>query len=171
VKRVRIFLVVLVLIAGMLGCGGQFYALAITSTEGGSVTTPGEGIFTYDACTVVTLKATADTGYRFVSWTGNVSTISDVNAATTNITMNDNYTITADFRANFVIAAGNSYTVGVRADGTVVAVGSNSSGGSFPLWLTLIFVTLTISLWDIEQIEAGLLLLHKEGDCHAGFGS
>ena len=63
--------------------------LTISSTEGGSVTTPGEGIFTYEEETVVDLVATPDEGYRFDEWTGNVSTIADIYAATTNITMND----------------------------------------------------------------------------------
>jgi len=73
------------------------YDLTIASTAGGSVTTPGEGTFTYDEGTVANLVAEAEEGYRFVNWTGNVSTITDVNAAATNITMNGDYTITANF--------------------------------------------------------------------------
>jgi uncharacterized repeat protein (TIGR02543 family) len=38
----------------------------------------------------------ADEGYLFDEWTGDVGTITDVNAAT-NITMNGDYTITANF--------------------------------------------------------------------------
>ena len=71
------------------------YDLTIDSTADVSVTTPGEGTFTYDAGTVVDLVAEADVGYRFVEWTGNVSTVGDVTAATTNITMSGNYSITA----------------------------------------------------------------------------
>jgi hypothetical protein len=73
------------------------YDLSINSTEGGSVTTPGEGVFTYDEGTVVDLVAEAEEGYRFVEWTGDVSTIDDVYAAETTITMNDDYAITAEF--------------------------------------------------------------------------
>jgi alpha-tubulin suppressor-like RCC1 family protein len=76
------------------------YDLTIDSTVGGNVTTPGEGLFPdYDAGTVVDLVATPDEGYRFDEWTGDVGTIADVNAATTNITMNGNYAITANFVA------------------------------------------------------------------------
>ena len=75
------------------------YDLTINSTVGGEVTTPGEGTFTYDTGTVVDLVATPDAGYRFVEWTGNVSTIADVNAAETIITMNGDYDITANFIA------------------------------------------------------------------------
>jgi len=74
------------------------YSLTISSTSGGSVTVPGEGAFTCDASTVVSLVAVPATGYEFVSWTGNVDTIDNVNAASTTITMNDSYSI----RANFV---------------------------------------------------------------------
>jgi hypothetical protein len=73
------------------------YNLTISSTEGGSVTTPGEGTFAYDDETVVDLVATPVDGYRFVEWTGDVGTIADVAAAATNITMSGNYSITASF--------------------------------------------------------------------------
>jgi hypothetical protein len=99
--RVIIFLLtVAVLIVWMTGCYICFpkqYELNISSTEGGSVTNPGERTFTYNAGTAVSLVATPDAGYCFVNWTGDVSTIDDVNAASTTITMNGNYAITANF--------------------------------------------------------------------------
>ena len=73
------------------------YDLSINSTGGGSVTEPGEGVFPYDEGMVVDLVATPDAGYRFVEWTGDVGTIADVNAAATTVTMNGDYSITADF--------------------------------------------------------------------------
>jgi signal recognition particle receptor subunit beta len=73
------------------------YDLTISSTAGGSVTTPGEGTFTYDEGTVVDLVATPGAGYRFVNWTSDVGTIANVEDATTNITMHDDYEITANF--------------------------------------------------------------------------
>jgi hypothetical protein len=73
------------------------YDLTTSSTEGGSVTEPGENTFTYDEGTVVDLIATPGEGYRFVEWTGDVGTIADVNAATTTITMDGDYSITANF--------------------------------------------------------------------------
>ncbi|MGB5926019.1 MAG: hypothetical protein WBH01_08045, partial [Dehalococcoidia bacterium] len=72
-------------------------ALTTSSTTGGSVTTPGEGTSTYDEGTVVDLVAEAEEGYGFVNWTGDVGTIANVNAASTTITMNDDYSITANF--------------------------------------------------------------------------
>ena len=73
------------------------YDLTIDSTAGGSVTIPEEGTFTYDGGTVVDLVATPGAGYRFVNWTGDVGTIANVEAATTIITMNGDYSITANF--------------------------------------------------------------------------
>jgi len=73
------------------------YDLNISSTEGGSITGPGVGNFTYGVGTIVDLLATPDAGYRFVQWTGNVGTISNVYAAATTITMQDDYSITANF--------------------------------------------------------------------------
>jgi ABC-type transport system substrate-binding protein len=92
--------IALALSVGLIGCGGEQipeYGLTISSTEGGSVTTPGEGIFTYDEGTVVNLVAEAEEGYRFVEWTGDVDDIADVEDATTTITMNADYIITANF--------------------------------------------------------------------------
>jgi hypothetical protein len=71
--------------------------LSISSTEGGSVTTPGEGVFTYGEASVVGLAAEAEEDYQFVEWTGDVSTVDDVYAASTTITMNGDYSITANF--------------------------------------------------------------------------
>lgn len=96
-KRFSIFLVTVALIAGIVGCVGVVYDLIISSTEGGSVTIPSEGTITYDEGEVVNLEATPDVGYRFVNWTGDVDDIADVEDATTTITMNDSYSITANF--------------------------------------------------------------------------
>ncbi len=73
------------------------YSLTISSTEGGSVTTPGEGVFIRDAEEVVDLIAQPDEDHEFVKWTGNVSTIDDVYATETTIAMNGSYSIKADF--------------------------------------------------------------------------
>jgi isopenicillin-N N-acyltransferase-like protein len=75
------------------------FDLTISSTAGGNATTPGEGTFIYEKGTAVNLVVTPDAGYRFVNWTGDVDTIANVNAPATNITMNGDYSITANFRA------------------------------------------------------------------------
>ena len=100
--RVSIFFIAIALIAGMASCdedgdGDAYCDLTISSTIGGSVVTPGEGVFVYDEGTVVSLVVEAEEGYYLVRWTGDVGTMDDVNAATTTITMNADYTITANF--------------------------------------------------------------------------
>ncbi len=76
---VGIFLVTIALIVGMISWPfAPSYNLTIASTAEGSVTTPGEGTFTYYEGTVVILIAKAEEGYRFVEWTGDVDTIADV---------------------------------------------------------------------------------------------
>jgi len=71
--------------------------LTITSTEGGNVTEPGEGTFLRFEGEVVDLLAVPDLGFIFVDWTGEVDDVGNVTAADTFITMNDNYTIQANF--------------------------------------------------------------------------
>jgi hypothetical protein len=73
------------------------YTLIISGTAGGSVTTPDEGAFTYNAGVMVRVIAEPEEGYRFINWTGDVDTIANVNAAITVITMQGNYEITANF--------------------------------------------------------------------------
>jgi uncharacterized protein YkwD len=86
------------------------HTLTTSSTAGGSVTTPGEGTFTRDAGTVVSLAATPATGYHFVNWTGDVGAIANVNAASTTITMNDSYSVTAVFSEDSPSPPGIGYT-------------------------------------------------------------
>jgi len=97
VARVSIFLIMIALIVGMVGCAPVKYDLTIASTCGGSVTTPGEGTFTYSKGRVVRLVARPCVGYFFVKWTGDVAMVNTVNSFSTTITMNGNYSITANF--------------------------------------------------------------------------
>jgi hypothetical protein len=79
--------------------GKQFitYKLTISGTAGGLVAVPGEGVYTYQAGSVIDLVGEPEEGYRFVNWSGDVSTIADVTATKTTITMNESYSITANF--------------------------------------------------------------------------
>jgi len=91
------------LIAGIAGCNGngdgnvESYTLTISSTSGGSVTEPEQATSTHDEGTVVNLVAEPEEGYTFVNWTGDVATIANVEDATTTITVNGAYSITANF--------------------------------------------------------------------------
>jgi hypothetical protein len=87
--------------------GKQFmtHNLTIFSTAGGSVAVPGEGTHTVLAGEIINLAGGPEAGYRFVNWTGDVDTIADVNAAKTSITMQGNYSITANFEREVSEAA------------------------------------------------------------------
>jgi len=84
------------------------YDLNITSSDGGNVSTPGEGTYTYNYSEVVNLVATPDANYHFVNWTGDVGTIADVNSSTTNVTMDGNYSITANFELAIIPLPGQT---------------------------------------------------------------
>jgi len=125
------------------------YDLTISSTGGGSVDIPGEGTFTYDAGRVLDLVAEADSGYRFVNWTGDVTAIENVNGALTTITMNDDYTIVANFaeiprpRVTLTVSStdGGSVTTPGEAtfpydEGTVVDLKAEPEEGyRFIIWI------------------------------------
>ena len=96
--RLTVLLITAVLSLAIADCdGSETYQLSISSTSGGSVTSPGEGIFSYAAGIVVELVATPGDGYGFQMWTGDIEGITDPNSPSTNITINGDYSITADF--------------------------------------------------------------------------
>jgi len=147
--RISILLIMIALIAGTVACvGGDgnndgSYTLIVDFTAGGTVTVddlpiPGKAILTYGAGTVVNVNASASTGYRFIEWTGNVSAVDDVNAASTTITMNDDYSMMANFvkQYNLTISStfGGSVTTpgeGVHTydEGEVVNLVAQAEGG------------------------------------------
>jgi len=66
--RVSMFLIIVALIGGTVGCAPAplvQYSLTISSTEGGSVTVPGECTFTYNEGEKVNLAVKPDEGYQF----------------------------------------------------------------------------------------------------------
>ena len=75
--------------------------LTIDSSAGGSVVTPGEGPFVYINHEVVALEAAPeDLGHVFVEWTGSAvdtGVVIDPLSASTSVTMQGDYTLTAHF--------------------------------------------------------------------------
>jgi Leucine-rich repeat (LRR) protein len=112
--RVSILLTIVTLVAVMVGCIPTQLSLTISSTEGGSVTTPGEGTFTYYEAEVVELVAEADEGSVFDGWTGDVDTIANVSAAITTITVNGDYDITANFAEAVIFFADPNLETAIR---------------------------------------------------------
>jgi hypothetical protein len=79
------------------------HTLTISSGTGGSVTTPGVGSFSYAHGTIVPIGARANAGYHFAAWTGSAVDalkVEDPNAASTTVTINDNYTLKANFASD-----------------------------------------------------------------------
>jgi hypothetical protein len=74
------------------------YTLNLSSSYGGHVTTPGEGVYTYYEGGVINITATASPGYQFSYWSGEgfETGINYLNASIT-ITMGCNKKMTANF--------------------------------------------------------------------------
>jgi len=98
-------------------------SLTTSSTEGGSVSEPGEGVYIYEANMTASLTAQADEHYRFVEWTGDVAAIGNPQAASTNISMNDSYSVTANFELD---AGWNSLTISTTSGGSVTNPGEGT---------------------------------------------
>jgi uncharacterized repeat protein (TIGR02543 family) len=146
------------------------YNLTITVTGGGWVISPGKGTFPYDAGTVVSLLATPGTGYEFVGWTGDVTTIADVNAALTTITVNGDYSITANFEA---IPAGQySLTTSSTAGGSVTTPGEGTFTHDAGMVVSLVatpatgyeFVNWTGDVGTIANTDAASTTITMGGD-------
>ena len=69
--------------------------LEITSSAGGSIIAPGEGVFFYPYDELVILKAQADPGFVFVGFTGTLAT----NWNPTTVSMDQDHKIHADFES------------------------------------------------------------------------
>ena len=72
------------------------HVLRLFSSTGGSVTSPGEGIFQYDEGTDVTLVATPDEGYHFTHWSGGISDTSNP----CELTLMGRFDVKANFEAD-----------------------------------------------------------------------
>ena len=126
--KIGILLTTLVLVAGLMSCPSapSEYALSIVSSNGGKVTTPGEGTFTYPSGAVVVLVATPDAGHSFVGWSGDVDTIPDVTAAATTVTMGRHRVITATFESvqySLTVSSTAGGSVSATIDGVEILVG------------------------------------------------
>jgi hypothetical protein len=113
-------LLAVALIVALVGCScgpGGRYELIIDSTEGGSVTVPGEGSFDHYGGTAVALVATPDEGYRFAGWIGDTDTIGDVAAPDTTILVDGHHSIRATFERLLRLTAASTAGGSVTAPG------------------------------------------------------
>ena len=78
----------------------NLYILGISSSSGGAVSTPGEGSFSYGYGASVGVSATPQANYHFVTWTGTAvieGKVANATSASTNVTMDGDYTLVANF--------------------------------------------------------------------------
>jgi len=134
-----------------------WHSLSISSTDGGSVTNPGEGVFVYADGEVVNLVAVAEEGYRFLEWTGDVSTVADVKAAETTIVMNSSCAITANFQSWHPQPV-TELTISSTSGGRVVRPGEGTF--SYPLGAEVSLVAEPVSGYrfigwsgDVDTVE------------------
>ena len=90
----------------------QLYTLTMAVTGSGT-TVPAVGAHAYDNGTVVDITATPAAGWHFVNWTtADMSEIANPTAASTNVTVDENKTVTATFAINVYNLTINSTTGG-----------------------------------------------------------
>jgi hypothetical protein len=152
---------------------GTYYTLTVGVTGSGS-TSPTVGAHTYAAGAVISgavisISATQASGYQFVNWTANVGTVANVNASSTTITMNSDYSIVANFEQTAVTyyslnmaATGSGSTspaVGQHtyAAGTVVPIIATPAGGYY-------FVNWTGNVGTVANVNAASTTITMSGN-------
>ena len=98
------------------------YELTIASSTGGSVTVPGEGVFLCPENMLVELEATADEGYEFSSWTGDVA---DPDSPITTVVVDED----KEVRANFTPVATPSMAAHYKFDNNYLDSSGNGNHG------------------------------------------
>ena len=100
------------------------YTLSISSTSGGFVASPGEGDFSYPDGSSVNVHAVAQTGHRFIGWSGTTVTagrVADPSAASTTVTVDADYTLIAGFAHDQ-----RTLTISSSAGGAVTSPGEGA---------------------------------------------
>jgi len=149
-----------------------WYSLTTASTEGGSVTTPSERISVHAANTTVPLVAEPYEGYPFLKWTGDVSTIADVYAAATNITMYDSYSITATFLTSHPEPVMATLTVSSTTGGSVTTPGVGTFPYPFGIEVSLVaeaasgyqFIYWSGDVYTFADVDAAETTIIMNGD-------
>jgi len=142
-KRVSIFLIVIALVAGIVGCASTPTEYELTMAENptaGGTATDQTNTSPYAKGAQVNIKAEAAPGYKFANWSAPAGKFDDENLAETTFTMPaQNVTVTANFVAvyNLTMAA-NPVGGGTAIDetnespyteGTVVSIKALAAAG------------------------------------------
>jgi len=150
--------------------------LTISSTTGGSVSTPGEGSLQYDHGTLVSIGATPAANYHFVNWTGtavDAGKVDNPSLASTNVTVDADYTL----QANFAII--NQYqctlTLSSSSGGSIIDPGEGTFEYDHGSEVTLTpsadsnyhFTNWSGSIWTIQQSIT--ITMDSDYSLHASF--
>jgi hypothetical protein len=98
--------------------------LTVSSTFGGCVAEPGEGAFSFDEGALVSVVAQADSGYRFLRWTGtavSAGKVANPTSSATTVTMAGYYTLIAEFET-----IQHTLTLSSTVDGYVASPGEGA---------------------------------------------
>jgi len=171
VERLGLFLIVVALITWMVGCscGPREYNLTMAAdpAAGGTATDETKGS-PYAAGTIVSIKAEANTGYQFVSWTAQAGTFGYENAASTIFAMpGADVTVTANFVEVYDLnIAANPIGGGTTTDlfnaspyvaGTVVSIQAVAAAGYR-------FVNWTGDVDTIDDVKDAETTITMDGD-------
>ena len=126
------------------------YTLTMVAYEGGSITSPGEGSFTFDPDTQVELVAEPDPGYVFKQWSGNL--YSKRNPIT--ITLRQSMTIRANFEPILHTLSVNTTTGGVIVKPDPSS-GSYVEGSKVIIQASPLDPTFTFTGWQGSAVDAG----------------
>ncbi|MBA7670002.1 hypothetical protein ES703_78144 [subsurface metagenome] len=112
--------------------------LTISSTSGGTVTTPGEGTYPYDHGTAASIVTGPEVSYYFVDWTGtavDAGKVANPNAASTTVTVDADYTIRANFGESDGIAPTVSQQITFDTfDQVEPAIAADSDNTIYVVW-------------------------------------
>jgi uncharacterized repeat protein (TIGR02543 family) len=145
------------------------HTLTYSAGAGGTITAPASSPTTHNYGASVTITASPSAGYHFVNWTGDVATVANVNAASTTITMNGDYTITANFALDAITytltySAGTGGTITAPASsptthnsGSVVTITASPATGYH-------FVNWTGDVGTVANVNAASTTITMNGD-------
>jgi hypothetical protein len=114
-----------------LGSVNNSFTLTMAVSGSGNIT-PDEGTYSYAQGSTISINATAASGWQFTSWTGNVT---DPYSATTNVTINTDKTVTANFNqtaGTLTIIANGSGSVNPSVGSHSYTLGANVTISATP---------------------------------------
>jgi hypothetical protein len=152
------------------------HTLTVSSSAGGSVTTPGQGPFQYDHGSSVPVVATPAANYHFVNWTGtavDVGKVADPSAASTTVTVDADYTLQANFAKNIespivsTLSATYVDQTSARLRGRIEDDGGEACNYTFSYWGD--DVLHPTPPWSSETIQTGDVFYLDVTDLKPGY--